>query len=153
VQRREEKCGRVRNELGFTSLRVSPGFVRPRIARGYQIEANGCHRLGHGAAQMGMNLSQPSPRTGPGARGRTMCEQATGHHSILFRTVFCERFSFSVEILRLSGGVNPSPRSWTGARDALRVSKPCASFSYMGRILCNARLSEGFVFLISSFTM
>jgi hypothetical protein len=74
VWRREEKRRRVRNELGFTSLRVSPDFVRPRIAPGRRIEMNGCHRSGHDAAQVGVNLFRPRPMTRPGARGALLRE-------------------------------------------------------------------------------
>jgi hypothetical protein len=78
VRHREEKRGRVRNELGFASLRVSLGFVRPRIAPGRRIETNGCHRSGHGAAQVGVNLFWLRPTTRPGAPGAPLREWAMG---------------------------------------------------------------------------
>jgi hypothetical protein len=78
VRRREEKHGRVRNELGFASLRVSPDFIHLRIAPGRRIETNGCHRSGHGAAQVGVNLFWPRPTMRPGARGALLREWAMG---------------------------------------------------------------------------
>jgi hypothetical protein len=78
VRRREEKRGRVRNELGFASLRVSPDFVRLKIAPGRRIKMNGCHRSGHGAAQVGVNLFWPRPTTRPGAPGAPLREWAMG---------------------------------------------------------------------------
>jgi hypothetical protein len=78
VRRREEKHERVRNELGFASLRVSPGFVHPRIAPGRRIEMIGCHRSGHGKAQVSVNLFRPRPTTRPGAPGAPLREWAMG---------------------------------------------------------------------------